>query len=207
LSAPALEGTDRALPAQVRDDQRAVDALRGKELVLGERLEAREPVLVETIACRESVGGEITEAMVVRVYASDRCSDGIERVAPVDEIVGVLAEARELERLPAVGAELGVGPVRPSAVAAVDGRARRGRRGRRRRSGGHRGRLVVRGLVAEAADPFAQLSEDVRQLPCPEDDQHDREDEKKLGTTNTRHRSLPREASSMRLDLPVYACL
>ncbi len=41
LAAPAGEGTDRALTAQVRDDQRAVDTLRGKELVLGERLEAR----------------------------------------------------------------------------------------------------------------------------------------------------------------------
>jgi len=207
LSAPALEGTERALAAQVRDDQRAVDTLRGKELVLGERLKAREPFVVEAVARGEPVDGEITEPMIVRVNAGDGCGDGIERVAPVDELVGVLAEARDLERLPAVRAELGVARVRPPAVAAVDGRARSARRGGRRRSGGHGGGLIGCGLIAEAAHAFAELAENVRQLSRPENDQDDRENEDELRTTNTRHRSLPHEARSMRLDLPVYARL
>jgi hypothetical protein len=132
LPAPPGEGTHGAIAAQVRDDQRAVDTLRGKELVLGEGLEAREPLVIEAIACRESVGAEITEAMIVRVNAGDGCRDGIERVAPVNEVVGVLAEARELERLPAVRAELRVARVRPTAVAAVDRRTWSGGRGGRR---------------------------------------------------------------------------
>jgi hypothetical protein len=206
LPPPPGERTDGALTAQVRDDQRAVDTLRGKELVLGERLESREPLVALAVACRESVGGEITEAMVVGMDPRDRGADRVERVAPMDEVVGVLAEARELERLSAVGAELGVARVRPSAVAAVDRRTGRRGRGGRRRPGRDGGGLVVRGFVAEAPHALAQLAEDVGQLPCPKDDQHDREDEEKLGTTNTRHRSLPREACSLRLDLPVYAC-
>jgi hypothetical protein len=162
LPAPARERTDGALASQVRDDQRAVDTLRGKELVLGERLEAREPVVVESIAGRESVGREITEAMIVRVNARDAGRDGIERVAPMDEVVGVLAEARELERLSAVRAELGVGAVRPSAVAAVDIRARGCGHGGRGRSGCDRRWLVVRRLVTEGPYALAQLSENVR---------------------------------------------
>jgi hypothetical protein len=188
LPSPAGEGTKRALPAEVCDDQRAVDALRGKELVLGESLEARKPVIVEAVARGESVGGEITEPVVMSVDTRDRGSNGIERVALVDEGVGVLAEARELERLPAVGAELRVARVRPSAVAAVDRRARcGGRRGccRPRRD---RGSFVVRRLVAEASDALAQLAENVGELPRPEDDQHDREDEEKLRATKIRHR-------------------
>jgi hypothetical protein len=207
LPAPPSEGTDRAFPAQVRDDQRAVDTLPRKELVLGEGLEPGEPIVVEAIARGEPVGTEITEAMVVGVDAGDAGRDGIERVAPVDEVVDVLAEARELERLSAVRAELRVACVRPPAVAAVHVRSRCGGCGRCRRPRGDRRGLVVRRLVAEAAYAFAQLAENVRQLPRPENDQHDREDEEKLRTTNARHRSLPREAWSIRLDLPVYASL
>jgi hypothetical protein len=136
LPAPACEGTDRALAAQIRDDQRAVDTLRGKEIALGERFEAREALVVEAIAPGESLCGEVTETVVVRVNTGDRGRDRVEGVAPMNEVVGVLAEARELERLPAVGAELGVARVWPAAVTAVDGRARRGRRGGRRGSGG-----------------------------------------------------------------------
>jgi hypothetical protein len=196
LPAPALEGTDRALAEQVRDDQRAVDTLRRKELVLGKRLEAWEPFVVEAVARRESVGGEITETMIVGVDPRDAGRDGIERVTRMDEVVGVLAEARELERLPAARAELRVARVRPSAVAAIDARAGGGGRSRRRRASGDGSGFVIRRFVAEAAHAFAQLAENVRQLPRPEDDQHYREDEEKLGTTNTRHRSLPREACS-----------
>jgi hypothetical protein len=177
LPAPARERTERALAAKIRDDQRAVDTLRGKELVLGECLEAREPLLALAVARGKPLGGEVTETMVVDVDARDGGRDGIEPVAPVDEVVGVLAEARELERLPAVRAELRVARVRPAAVAAVDGRARRGRRRRGSRPGCDGRGFVICGLVAEAPDAFAQLSENVRQLPRPENDQHDREDE------------------------------
>jgi hypothetical protein len=202
LASPARERTNRALTTQVRDDQSAVDAVGREEIAVGETLEFRQPLVVEAVARRESLGGEITEAMVVGVDAGDGCCDGIERVAPVDEGVGVLAEARGLERLSAVGAELGVARVRPSAVAAVDRGPRCDGRRRRRRSGGHRCRFVVRRFIAEAAHALAELAKHVGQLPCPEDDQHDREDEKKLGSTNIRHRSLPREACSLSLDLP-----
>jgi hypothetical protein len=206
LPAPALERTNGTLAAQVRDDQRAIDTLRREKLVLGERLESREPIIVRALARGEPVGAEITETIVVGMDSGDGGRDGIERVAPVYEIVGVLAEARELERLSAVGAELGIGRVWPSTVAAVDRRA--GRRGGSagRRTSGDGGGLVIRRFVAEAADALAQLTQDVRKLPRPEDDQHDREDEKKLGTTNTRHRSLPSRGLLERLDLPVYAC-
>jgi hypothetical protein len=129
LPAPPVEGPNCALPAEVRDDQRAVDTLRGKERRLVESLEAREPVVVETIAFSESVRREITKPIVVRVDSRNGGRDGVERVAPVDEVVGVLAEARELERLPAVRAELRVAGVGPPAVAAVDGRPRRRGRG------------------------------------------------------------------------------
>jgi len=201
LPPPTCERPNGALSAQVREDQGAVDTLRRKELVLGEGLEAREPLVVEVVACREAVGAEITQPVVVTVYPGDRCRDRIERVAPVDEVVGVLAEARELERLPAVGAELRVGGVGPPAVPAVDGRAGCGRRGGRRAARGDRGGLVVLGFVAEGSHALAQLAEHVGELPRPEDDQHDREDEEKLWATNTRHRSLPREARSIRLDV------
>jgi hypothetical protein len=207
LPAPPGERTDGAVTAQVRDDQRAVDALRGKKIVFGERLETWEPVVAVAVACGESVGGEITEAMVVGVDSGDGGGDRIERIAPVDEVVGVLAEARELERLSAVGAELGLARVRPSAVAAVNGRAGGCARGGRSRSSCDGRGFVIRRFVTEGPHTLAQLAEDVRKLPCPKNDQHDREDEKKFGTTNTRHRSLPREACSLRLDLPVYACL
>jgi hypothetical protein len=60
LPAPAREGTDGALPAQVRDDQRAVDTLRRKEIVISESLKAREPVIVKAVALCESVRGEVT---------------------------------------------------------------------------------------------------------------------------------------------------
>jgi len=202
LPPPPRERPNCALAAKVRDDQRAICALRGKKLVVGEGLEAREPLLVETIARQKSVCAEITEAIVVGVYPRDRRRDRVERVAPVDEVVGVLAEARELERLPAVGAELRIARVRPTAVAAVDGRARRGRGRGRRRPSRDGGRLIGRGLVAERAHALAELAEDVGQLSRAEDDQHDREDEEKLWATDTRHRSLPREACSMRLDAP-----
>jgi len=133
--------------------------------------------------------------------------DGIERVAPMDEVVDVLAEARELERLPAVRAELRVAGVGSPAVAAVDRRARRGGRGGRRRTGCDRGGFVVLRFVPEAPHTLAELAENVGELPRTENDQHDCEDEKKLRATDTRHRSLPREVRSMRLDLPVYAGL
>ena len=161
LPPPPRERANGTLAAQVRDDQRAVDTLRRKELVLGEGLEARERLIVEAVARRESVGAEVTEAIVVSVDPRDRCRDGIERVAPVDEVVGVLAEARELERLPAVGAELGVAGVGPPAVAAVDRRAGRRRRGGRRRTGRDRCGLVVRRFVSEAPHTLAKLAEDV----------------------------------------------
>src|SRR5204863_9834703 len=102
LSPPPRERPNGALSSQVRDDQRPVNSLRGKELVLGEGFEAREPLRVETIARQESVGTEITETVIMCMDPRDRRRDGFERVAPVDEVVGVLAEARELERLPAV---------------------------------------------------------------------------------------------------------
>jgi len=202
LPAPAPEETNGALAAQVRDDQRAVDTLRGKKIVLGERLEAREPLVVEAIALGKSARREITETVVMDVDARDGGRDGIERVAPVDEVVGVLAEARELERLPAVRAELRVARVRPPAVAAIDRRARRRARGGRRRPGCDRRGFVVLRLVAEAPHTLAELAENVREFPRAEDDQHDCEDEKKLRATDTRHHSLPREASrcAMRLD-------
>jgi hypothetical protein len=177
LPPPAREGTDRALAAQVRDDQCPIDTLRGKQLVLGEGLETREPVVIEPVARRKSIRGEISETMIVRVDARDAGRDGIERVAPVDEVVGVLAEARELERLSAVRAELGVGGIWPSAVAAVGRRAGCSRRGRRCRPSGHGPGLVVRGFVPEATHALAQLAKNVRQFPRAEDDQHDRQDE------------------------------
>jgi hypothetical protein len=170
LPAPPSKGTERAFSTQVREDQRAIDTLRGRELVLVEALEAREPFLAEAVARGESVRCEITESMVVGVDARDRGRDRIERVAPVDKIVGVLAEARELERLPAVGAELRIVRVRPSTVAAVDGRAGSGGRRGGRRPGRDGGGFVVLGLVTEASHAFAQLAENVGQLPRPEDD-------------------------------------
>jgi hypothetical protein len=187
LPSPPRERPNGALAAQVTDDQRAVDALRGKELVLGECLEAREPFIVEVVARGESVRAEITEAIVVCVNPRDRCADRVERIAPVDEVVGVLAEARELERLPAVGAELRVAGVRPAAVPAVDGRAGRRRRRCGRRPSRDGGGLVVRRFIAEGPHALAKLAEDVGQLPRPEDDQHDREDEQKLWATDARH--------------------
>jgi hypothetical protein len=65
LPAPSRERTERALATQVRDDQRSVDALRGKELVVGECLEAREPLVALAVARGESIGCEITETIVV----------------------------------------------------------------------------------------------------------------------------------------------
>jgi len=71
LSSPPLERPEGTLAAEVPDDQRAVDALRGKELVLAECLEAREPVIVEALARREPVGTEITETVVVSMNPRD----------------------------------------------------------------------------------------------------------------------------------------
>jgi len=161
LPPPTRERPNGALSAQVREDQGAVDTLRRKELVLGESLEAREPLVVEMVACCEAVGAEITQPVVVSVYPGNRCRDRIERVAPMDKVVGVLAEARELERLPAVGAELGVAGVGPPAVPAVNCRAGRRRRGGRRRTGRDGRGLVVRGFVSEAPHTLAKLAENV----------------------------------------------
>ena len=60
LPPPTRERPNGALSAQVREDQGAVDTLRRKELVLGESLEAREPLVVEMVARCEAVGAEIT---------------------------------------------------------------------------------------------------------------------------------------------------
>src|SRR5438876_6780328 len=204
LAAPARERTDRALAAQLREDQLAVDSLEGREVAILDRLEAGEPLVIESIALAKAVGAEVTKAMVVLVDARDRRRDRLERVAPVDEVVGELGERRELERLAAVRAELGVGPVRAAAVTAVDRGPRRGRsrgRGPRCRLCG----LFVLGFVAEAAHTLAELAEHVGKLPGAEDDQHDRQDEEELRTTDIGHRSLPLARLVRRLDsIPVY---
>jgi hypothetical protein len=186
LAAPSREGTERALAAQLREDQTAVDSLKGRELAVLGRLKAGQPFVVEAIALAKALGAEVAQTMVVLVDARDRRRDRLERVAPVDEVVGELAEARELERLAAVRAELGVGRVRTAAVPAVD----RGPRCGRRRGCGARGLrgLLVRGFVAEGAHTLAELAKHIRELPGAEDDQHDRQDEEELRTTDIGHR-------------------
>src|SRR5439155_1653597 len=61
LPPPPREWPNGALASGVRDGQGAVETVRGKRLVLGEGLEAREPVIVEAVTRRKSVGTEITE--------------------------------------------------------------------------------------------------------------------------------------------------
>src|SRR5712692_7572613 len=57
---------------------------------------------------------------------------------------------------------------------------------------GRRGRLVVIGFLAEGAYALAELAEDVRELPRPEDDEHDDQQENELGTAEVEgHASLP----------------
>ena len=120
LAAPSCERTERALAAQLREDQVAVDSLKGREVAVLEPLKPREPLVGESIALAKALGGEITQTMVVLVETRDRRRDRLERIAPVDKVVGELAEARELERLAAVRAELGIGRVRTAAITAVD---------------------------------------------------------------------------------------
>ena len=55
LAAPARERTDRALAAQLREDQLAVDSLEGREVAILDRLEAGEPLVIESIALAKAV--------------------------------------------------------------------------------------------------------------------------------------------------------
>jgi len=186
LATPSCERTERALAAQLREDQLAVDPLIGREVAVLDGLESREPLVVESIALAKALCGEITQTMVVLVETRDRRRDRLKGVAPVDKVVGELAEARELERLAAVRAELGIGRVRTAAIPAIDRRPGR-RRCRRCGPRGLRG-LLVRGFVSEAAHTLAELAEHIRELPGAEDDQHDRQDEQELRTTDIGHR-------------------
>src|SRR2546423_1603835 len=59
LAAPSCERTERAVAAQLREDQLAVDPLIGREVAVLDRLESREPLVVESIALAKALGGEI----------------------------------------------------------------------------------------------------------------------------------------------------
>src|SRR5437867_3004185 len=62
-----------------------------------------------------------------------------------------------------------------------------------RRGGAGRGLLGAVGLLAEGLHTLAQLTQDVRELSCPEHDEHDHENEDELRAPKVeRHSSLPR---------------
>src|SRR2546423_2155717 len=86
------------------------------------------------------------------------------------------------ERCPAARAELRAVRVRLPAARAVLGGARGRRRGPGRGRGERLGVLLLR-LVAERAHALAELAEHGGELPRPEDDEHDDEDEDELRST------------------------
>src|SRR6266542_2154979 len=95
------------------------------------------------------------------------------------------------ERRPALDAELRALGVRLPAARAERARGRGRRAGGRRRE---RRAVLLLGLVAERPHALADLAEHGRELPRPEDDEHDDEDEDELRPSKVeRHdRSLPR---------------
>ena len=78
LAAPALERLQRVLAAELGQDKRAVDLLVRVEALLPHAHEAPQPVLGELAPRRKAVGGEVAQAMVVRVVAHDRRGDRLE---------------------------------------------------------------------------------------------------------------------------------
>src|SRR5690349_15441159 len=85
------------------------------------------------------------------------------------------------ERCPAARAELrAVGVRLPAARAVLAGARCRGGPGRGRCE---RLAVLLLRLVAEGADALAELAEHGRELPGPEDDEHDDEDEDELRST------------------------
>src|SRR5438093_13130454 len=73
------------LATELRQHERTVDLLIRVEAVLRHAGEAPQPVLGELAPRREAVGGEVAEAMVVRVVAHDRRGDRLELETILDE--------------------------------------------------------------------------------------------------------------------------
>src|SRR5439155_15134247 len=91
LPAPPLEGEERALAAQVREDQLAVDVLLRRQRLV-DALEAREPLLAEGATGREAGGREVTEPVIMLMDSRNGRGDGLEREAVVDELPHQLDE-------------------------------------------------------------------------------------------------------------------
>ena len=84
---------ERALAPEIREDQLAVDVLRGRE-TLADLLESGEPLLGEGAPPREAGSGEITELVIVGVDSRDGRGDRLEREPVVDELPHQLGEGR-----------------------------------------------------------------------------------------------------------------
>jgi len=78
LPPPPLERPERALAAQLGQDQLAVGALLARERVLVEPFERGERRVDEGITSGERLRGETAEAVVVLVNAGDRSGDRLQ---------------------------------------------------------------------------------------------------------------------------------
>jgi len=92
LPPPPLERPERALAAQLGEDQRAVGTLLARERVLVEPFECRERRVDEGITSGERLRGETAEAVVVLVNAGDRSGDRLQGEPVEDERARAVGE-------------------------------------------------------------------------------------------------------------------